>query len=479
MEASILAERILALQGGSIMVVGDVMLDRFVDGVVNRLSPEAPVPVLGKAQERAMPGGAANVALNLAALGCEVRLLSITGGDASGRELAQTLGSNMAVDFHQVIDNTRPTTTKTRFRADKQQLLRVDEEVSTPIDESTARQLLSAFADSLADVNLVVLSDYAKGAVPPEVISRIMALTHEAGIQLVTDPKLSDFSVYAGADMLTPNLSELKRVATMAGDSLDDIAAEASRLAKSHDLGAILVTLSARGMLLADADGTWDHDPTRARDVFDVSGAGDTVIATIAAALAGGLTRNEAVRLANIAAGVVVGKAGTATASPGEIIAMTDPATPNLDWTSLAASCEAWRGKGEKVGFANGCFDLLHPGHIHLLKSAAASCDRLIVGLNSDASVRRLKGQTRPIQAAGERAAVMACLPFVDGVAVFEEDTPLELITALQPDIIFKGGDYRPDQVVGGDVATARGGDVIIIPTLGSHSSSALVGDGR
>ena len=479
MEASILAERLLALQGGSIMVVGDVMLDRFVDGMVNRLSPEAPVPVLERAQERAMPGGAANVAINLAGLGCDVRLLSVTGGDASGRELAQTLGSNMSVDFHQVIDNTRPTTIKTRFRADKQQLLRVDGEVNTPIDEGTARQLLSTFADSLSDVKLVVLSDYAKGAVPPNVISRIMAMTREAGVQLVTDPKLSDFSVYAGADILTPNLSELKRAATMTGDSLEDIAATASRLAKSYDLGAILVTLSARGMLLAEANGTWDHDPTRARDVFDVSGAGDTVIAMIAAALAGGLTKNEAVRLANIAAGVVVGKAGTATASPGEIIAMTDPATPSLDWASLAASCAAWRGKGETVGFANGCFDLLHPGHIHLLKSAAASCDRLIVGLNSDTSVRRLKGETRPIQAAGERAAVMACLPFVDGVAVFEEDTPLELITALQPDIIFKGGDYKPDQVVGGDVAAARGGEVIIIPTLGNHSSSALVGDGR
>ena len=477
MEASVLAQRLLALQGGSIMVVGDVMLDRFVDGTVSRLSPEAPVPILEKAMDSIMPGGAANVAINLARLGCDVRLLSVTGGDAAGLQLGQLLGSNLAIDFHQVVDNARPTTTKTRFRADKQQVLRVDEEITTPIDGSTATQLVSSFADSLPGVKLVVLSDYAKGAVPPDVITQIKTLTSKAAIPLVTDPKLADFSVYAGSDMLTPNLSELRMAATLAGDDLEDIAAAASELAKSYELGSILVTLSARGMLLARADGTWDHDPTRAREVFDVSGAGDTVIAMIAAALASGVTQAEAVQLANIAAGVVVGKAGTATVSPGEIIAMAGPATPDLDVTGLAKTCEAWRAQGDRIGFANGCFDLLHPGHMHLLETAARSCDRLIVGLNSDASVKRLKGDSRPIQNARQRAAVMSSLPLVDGVAVFVEDTPLELITALQPDIIFKGGDYRPEDVVGGDIAAARGGEVIIIPTLGNHSSSSLIED--
>ncbi|MAK17495.1 MAG: bifunctional heptose 7-phosphate kinase/heptose 1-phosphate adenyltransferase [SAR116 cluster bacterium] len=477
MEASVLAQRLLALQGGSIMVVGDVMLDRFVDGTVSRLSPEAPVPILEKAMDSIMPGGAANVAINLARLGCDVRLLSVTGGDAAGLQLGQLLGSNLAIDFHQVVDNARPTTTKTRFRADKQQVLRVDEEITTPIDGSTATQLVSSFADSLPGVKLVVLSDYAKGAVPPDVITQIKTLTSKAAIPLVTDPKLADFSVYAGSDMLTPNLSELRMAATLTGDDLEDIAAAASELAKSYELGSILVTLSARGMLLARADGKWDHDPTRAREVFDVSGAGDTVIAMIAAALASGVTQAEAVQLANIAAGVVVGKAGTATVSPGEIIAMAGPATPDLDVTGLAKTCEAWRAQGDRIGFANGCFDLLHPGHMHLLETAARSCDRLIVGLNSDASVKRLKGDSRPIQNARQRAAVMSSLPLVDGVAVFAEDTPLELITALQPDIIFKGGDYRPEDVVGGDIAAARGGEVIIIPTLGNHSSSSLIED--
>ncbi|MEK9962482.1 MAG: PfkB family carbohydrate kinase, partial [Rhodobiaceae bacterium] len=303
----------------------------------------------------------------------------------------------------------------------------------------------------------------------------IMTLTRQAGVPLVTDPKLAEFAVYAGSDMLTPNLSELKAAVTITGDDLEDIAAAASNLAKSHDIGAILVTLSARGMLLARADGTWEHDPTRAREVFDVSGAGDTVIAVIAAALSSGVPAAEAVRLANIAAGVVVGKAGTATVSPGEIIAMAGPQTPDLDVSALAARCETWRSEGQRIGFANGCFDLLHPGHLHLLKAAADSCDRLIVGLNSDASVKRLKGASRPVQGERQRTAIMASLPLVDGVAVFEEDTPLELITALQPDIIFKGGDYRPEDVVGGDIAAARGGKVVIIPTHGNHSSSALI----
>jgi len=475
MDASLLASRLLSLQGGSIMVVGDVMLDRFIDGTVNRLSPEAPVPILEKTEDSVMPGGAANVAINLAGLGCDVRLLSVTGSDAAGLQLGQILGANLAIDFHQVVDATRPTTTKTRFRADKQQVLRVDEEVTRTVDSKTADHLLASFAESLPSAGLVVLSDYAKGTVAPDVISQIREMTSKAGVPLVTDPKLADFSVYAGSDILTPNLSELKAAVTITGDDLKDIAEAASKLAKSHDLGAILVTLSARGMLLARADGTWEHDPTRAREVFDVSGAGDTVIATIAAALSSGVDAAEAVKLANIAAGVVVGKAGTATVSPGEIIAMASPQPPELDVRALAARCETWRSRGDRIGFANGCFDLLHPGHLHLLKAAADSCDRLIVGLNSDASVKRLKGASRPIQSDRQRAAIMASLPLVDGVAVFGDDTPLELITALQPDIIFKGGDYRPEDVVGGDIAAARGGEVIIIPTLGNHSSTGLI----
>ena len=475
MDAATVASRILDLQARSILVIGDVMLDRFVDGKVNRLSPEAPVPVLELAQESVMPGGAANVACNLAGLGCDVRLLSVSGNDPAGRKLAQLLGTNLSVDFHQIIDTDRPTTTKTRFRADGQQVLRVDEEVTSPVGHTTAEQLLTTFRDAVQSVELVVLSDYAKGAVAPDIVRQVIDIARKAGKPVVTDPKLADFSIYAGSTMLTPNLGELRNAAGLTSESLEDVAEAAATLARHHDIKSILVTLSARGMLLVNEDGSWTHDPAKTLEVFDVSGAGDTVIAMIGAALAGGMADAEAVRLANIAAGVVVAKSGTAAACPGEIIAMGGAIPPRLDQHQIAALCEDWRKDGHRIGFANGCFDLLHPGHIHLLKTAASACDRLVVGLNSDASVRRLKGETRPVQDEDQRAAVLSQLPFVDGVAVFGQDTPLELITVLQPDLIFKGGDYTAETVVGAEIAAARGGDVVIVPTLGSHSSSAII----
>lgn len=475
MDASATAATLVAIQEQSILVVGDVMLDRFIDGFVSRISPEAPVPILEKRRHSEMPGGAANVACNLASLGSDVRLVAVTGDDLQGRRIAGLLGANMAIDFHQVIDPDRPTTTKTRYRADGQQVLRVDEEVTTPASEKIQQQLMDNFTAALAEVNLVIISDYAKGCIPPSLISRLTLAAKDAGKMVVVDPKLADFAAYANATLLTPNLSELRKTGIVEGDSLEDIAAGASKLATAHKMEAILVTLSARGMLLARADGSWHHAPAQAREVFDVSGAGDTVIAMLSAALAADSPPADAVALANIAASVVVGKSGTAIASPGEIILMAGAKTPPTDWAHWGITCTGWREDGQKIGFANGCFDLLHPGHIHLLQQAASQCDRLVVGLNSDDSVRRLKGESRPVQTAEQRAAALQALDFVDGVAVFGEDTPLDLITTLQPDVIFKGGDYRPEDVVGGDVVAARGGDVVIISTLGSHSSTGLI----
>ena len=477
MDALSTANALVAIQKARILVIGDVMLDRFIDGSVSRISPEAPVPVLEKSRETQMPGGAANVAGNLASLGCDVRLVSVTGDDAQGRSVAALLGANMAIDFHQVIDRNRPTTTKTRFRADGQQVLRFDEETTNAVDAVTGKQLLDTFVAALDEADLVILSDYAKGTVPPSLIAEVISHARNAGKTVVVDPKLADFGAYAGASLLTPNLAELRKTGIVAGDTLEQIAAGASRLAAAHDMEAILVTLSARGMLLAGADGSWHHAPAQAREVFDVSGAGDTVIAMMAAALAGGIDRAAAMSLANIAASVVVAKSGTAIATPGEIIDQAGAATPPLDWPHWAATCQTWRDAGQSIGFANGCFDLLHPGHMFLLQEAAAQCDRLIVGLNSDASVRRLKGDGRPAQPAERRAAAMIQLPFIDGVAIFDEDTPLELVIALQPDFIFKGGDYLPEDVVGAEIVKARGGEVRIIPTLGSHSSTSLIGD--
>lgn len=475
MDASAAAATLVDLQRESVLVIGDVMLDRFIDGSVSRISPEAPVPILEKGRDSEMPGGAANVACNLASLGCDVRLVAVTGDDPQGRRIAGLLGANMAIDFHQVIDHERPTTTKTRFRADGQQVLRVDEEVAAPASETIQQQLLDTFTAALAGVTLVIISDYAKGCVPPSLISKLTSAAKSAGKMVIIDPKLADFGAYANATMLTPNLSELRKTGVIDGDSLEDIAAGAGMMATQHGMDAILVTLSARGMLLAHADGTWHHAPAQAREVYDVSGAGDTVIAMLSAALATGTSTANAVALANIAASVVVGKSGTAIASPGEIILLAGARTPPTDWAHWGMTCTRWREEGQKIGFANGCFDLLHPGHIYLLQQAASRCDRLIVGLNSDDSVRRLKGEARPVQTAEQRAAVLQALDFIDGVAVFGEDTPLDLITTLQPDFIFKGGDYRPDDVVGRDVVAARGGDVVIIPTLGSHSSTGLI----
>jgi len=475
MDASAAAASFIGFQRKSILVIGDVMLDRFIDGSVSRISPEAPVPILEKGSENQMPGGAANVACNLASLGCDVRLVALTGDDPQGRKVAGRLGANMAIDFHQVIDPDRPTTTKTRFRADGQQVLRVDEEVTTPASEAIQQQLLDTFCSALAGADLVIISDYAKGCVPPNLISKLISAAQNAGKMVVVDPKLADFDAYADATLLTPNLSELRKTGAIDGDSLEEIAAGASMLAKTHRIDSILVTLSSRGMLLAHADGSWHHAPARAREVFDVSGAGDTVIAMLSATLASNAPMADAVVLANIAASVVVGKSGTAIATPGEIILMAGAKAPPTDWAHWGTVCTQWRENGQKIGFANGCFDLLHPGHIYLLQQAASQCDRLIVGLNSDDSVRRLKGEARPVQTAEQRAAALQALDFVDGVAVFGEDTPLELITTLQPDFIFKGGDYRPEDVVGREVVAARGGDVKIISTLGSHSSTSLI----
>ena len=475
MDAIKTAQALVAIQGCPVLVVGDVMLDCFVDGKVTRMSPEAPVPVLEQTAKSEMPGGGGNVACNLAALGCDVRLLAITGDDDAANRLSALLGSNMAIDFSRISDPERPTTRKTRYRADGQQVLRVDEELNNPISRELQNQLFENVSQQINSVKAVILSDYAKGSLPAELMRRIIKAAQKVGIPVIADPKLPDFSTYSGVDLLTPNLAEMRAATTFSGDALETIAEAASTIASAHSIGAVLATLSARGMLLARADGHWTHATAQAREVFDVSGAGDTVVAMLAACIAAGIADENALSLANLAAGIVVGKSGTAVASPGEVIAAAGPTGGATDWQPMTGLCDEWRDAGQKIGFTNGCFDLLHPGHLHLLASAAGKADRLIVGINSDASVRRLKGDDRPVQNATTRAAAIAQLPFVDAVAIFDEDTPFELISTLQPDRLVKGGDYRPEDVVGQDIVAARGGDVVIIPTLGSHSSSALI----
>ena len=475
LDISAAARLINDIQDCHILVVGDLMLDRFVDGAVTRISPEAPVPVLSQSTSQQMPGGAANVACNLAQLGAQVTLIGACGDDATAADLAAELRHFPRITFIPVTVAGRPTSLKTRYRASGQQILRVDDEVSIPISDS-AQAELSDRANAVIDTaDMLILSDYAKGCLPLTLIRSLIDAARAAKKLIVADPKLADLSVYRDVDVLTPNLQELASAAGTSLTELDAIKTTAAQMAKTHNIGTIMTTLSARGILASQGDGTQFHDPARTRDVFDVSGAGDTVVAVISAAIASGAQLEFALSLANHAAGVAVGKSGTAIVTAGEILAHMPLSKPVIEASALAGICQDWRDAGDKIAFTNGCFDLLHPGHLHLLRQAAATADRLVVGLNSDASVRRLKGDTRPLQRAEQRAAALAAFDLVDAVCIFEEDTPQNLISLLQPDFIVKGGDYKPADVIGGDIVKKRGGKVVIVPTHAAYSTSKLI----
>lgn len=475
LDSSAAARLINVIQDCHILVVGDLMLDRFVDGAVTRISPEAPVPVLSQSKSQQMPGGAANVACNLAQLGARVTLIGACGDDLTAADLAAELRRFPRITFIPVTVAGRPTSLKTRYRSSGQQILRVDDEVSIPISDSEQGEVSDRVNAVLNTSNMLILSDYAKGCLPLTLIRSLIDAARAAKKLIVVDPKLADLSVYRDVDVLTPNLQELATATGTSLTELDAIETTAARLAKTLNIGTIITTLSARGILASQGDGTQFHDPARTRDVFDVSGAGDTVVAVISAAIASGARLELAVSLANHAAGVAVGKSGTAIVTAGEILAHMPLSKPVIEASALAGVCQDWRNAGDKIAFTNGCFDLLHPGHLHLLRQAAETADRLVVGLNSDASVRRLKGDTRPMQRAEQRAAALAAFDLVDAVSIFEENTPQNLISLLQPDFIVKGGDYQPADVIGSDIVKKRGGKVVIVPTYAAYSTSKLV----
>ena len=475
LNASKAAGLINSFQDCNMLIVGDLMLDRFIDGTVTRISPEAPVPVLSQSLCQQMPGGAANVACNLAQLGARVTLLGACGDDDAASDLAAELDHFPTIKFLPVTIAGRPTTLKTRFRASGQQILRVDDEITLTIDTTAQQKLREMASTTLSGVDILILSDYAKGCLPEALIRQLIDIAKDAKKLIIADPKLTDLAVYRNVDILTPNSHELSKAAGTTLTDLESIGTAAASFAKIHNIGTILTTLSARGILASSSNGTQFHDPARTRDVFDVSGAGDTVVAVISAAITSGAPIEIAIALANQAAGVAVSKLGTAIVSPGEILASMSPAKPITDADFLARLCRDWRRSGDKIAFANGCFDLLHPGHISLLRNAAQTANRLIIGLNSDASVRRLKGKTRPSQSVDKRAAALNAFDIVDAVTVFDEDTPQNLIALLHPDFIVKGGDYSPDEVVGNDIVKQRGGKVVIVPTLAGYSTSKLV----
>ncbi len=476
--ATRLAGLVEALAGASVLVVGDVMLDRYVYGDVERISPEAPIPVLRVARETAMPGGAGNVARNLAALGGRPHLVAAVGDDAAGRELG-SLVADMTADLVRVPG--RPTTVKTRYIAERQQLLRADAEDGQALTGAHQRALIEAATAALEGAAAVVLSDYGKGVLGGPVLSALIAAAGKRDTPVIVDPMGEDYGVYRGADLLTPNRRELQRAAGMEVSDVAGLIAAARKVIAECGVGGVLATRGGEGMTLVPATGEATHLPTMALEVFDVSGAGDTVVAALACALAAGVPLLDAVELANLAAGIVVGKVGTAVARAEELKAAAlrreretgEAKVMTLD--ALLERAEGWRRRGRRIAFTNGCFDLLHPGHVSLLEQAKAACDRLVVGLNTDASARVLKGPGRPVQSETARATVLASLASVDAVVLFAEPTPLTLIEAIRPEVLVKGADYALDQVVGADIVRGYGGKILLARLEEGHSTTATI----
>ncbi len=464
-----------------VLVLGDIMLDRYVFGDVRRISPEAPIPVLRAQRRRAVLGGAGNVAKNVVALGARAILIGLVGDDEAGRALMEDAASCGRIALHAVRGPDRPTTVKTRFMSGAHQMLRLDEEVTTPADDASATALLAAFAAALPACDVVVLSDYAKGVLSDVVLAGAIELARKAGKPVIADPKRPDFAAYARVTVLTPNEIEVTAATGIpAGDDEGAVRAGQAALAASG-ADAVLVTRSEKGLTLVRRSQQPLHLPTHALEVSDVSGAGDTLMASFAVMLASGAEMGEAARVANIAAGLSVAKQGTATVDHAELeAAMSEPASePDEKFVGLDEAAERvaqWQAQGLRVGFTNGCFDLIHPGHVRLLSRARARCHRLVVALNSDASVKRLKGPLRPVQDEISRATVMAGMAAADLVLLFEDDTPLAVITRLQPDMLFKGADWGSiEQVVGHDVVLARGGEVALLEFEAGHSTTDII----
>jgi D-beta-D-heptose 7-phosphate kinase/D-beta-D-heptose 1-phosphate adenosyltransferase len=472
------------LEGGfgqiKVLVVGDIMLDRYIIGDVDRISPEAPVPVIRHAQRYERPGGAANVAMNLAGLGCQAYLAGFWGDDGEKGELLALL-EKAGVDSVGVVSSSLPTISKTRIVGRTQQLLRLDIESREAYPAVEVERLIARTEELAGKVHAVILSDYAKGALTEELCGRVIRAARAAGVPVLADPKTPDFSKYAGATTVCPNLHELSVATGIAAHKTDEMLAAAEGLIAAHDIQFLTVTMSEKGIRVVSPGGVVYHSPARAREVFDVSGAGDTVIATLAASMAGGLHIHTAVELANLAAGIVVGKVGTVPIAQHELIAVLTPSSglnsgeKVLDLERVKLRVAEWRASGETIVFTNGCFDLLHVGHITLLEDCRKFGSKLVLGLNTDMSVSRLKGPTRPIVGENERARVMSALAAVDAVVLFDEETPLELIRALKPNVLVKGGDYVVETVVGHEDVIASGGRVEIVPTVEGFSTTNLV----
>lgn len=466
-----------------ILVVGDVMLDRYLWGDVKRISPEAPVPVFHIKRRSIVPGGAGSVVLNIIGLGASVTLLGVIGRDENGSTLKRLL-EDRRIESILIEDKTRPTITKTRILSKGQQLLRIDDENTMVLDESSKAGIIENAIKEIHQCAAVIFSDYGKGIFDTQGLTEaLIDAANGAEVPVIIDPKGKNWERYSGAACLTPNTAEFEHaVGASLGD--DNALIDAMQTARSkYRLSNLLVTRGPLGMCLIGEDDEPRFIPSIAREVYDVSGAGDTVIATLAVGVASGQSYLDAACLANVAAGVVVGKLGTQPISTLELKAAVGMSGERIGGSvnqkahSLAAATvqvQAWKALDQKIVFTNGCFDLLHPGHIHLLNEAKRCGERLIVGLNSDESVRRLKGVKRPILSETDRAAILGALDCVDLVIIFEEDTPIKLIETLEPDVLVKGSDYRPERVVGKEFVESYGGKVHLVPVVEGYSTTRL-----
>jgi D-beta-D-heptose 7-phosphate kinase / D-beta-D-heptose 1-phosphate adenosyltransferase len=464
-----------------VLVVGDLMLDQYLWGDVSRISPEAPVPVLRSARRTHVAGGAANVAMNLAGLGAKVALAGFLGADEAAdtlRGLLMTAG--IATDA--VCVWKRPTISKTRIMAGRQQLMRLDVETQELPYEGEIDSLMQSLTAQIAAADSIILSDYAKGALPEQVCQHLILEARRRNIPVLVDPKSSDFSKYRQATTICPNLQELSNCTGVPAQEPEKLLSAGRALIGSLEIDYLTVTMSERGIRVLRSDADQDlHSAAVAREVYDVSGAGDTVIATLAAAAAAKLDLESAIQLANVAAGIVVSRVGTVPIDRANLLATlsvelaVSTQEKVVDRAGLIARAAQWRDRGETIVFTNGCFDLLHIGHITLLENAHRMGDHLVLGINSDASARRLKGPTRPIVGENERARILAALASTDAIVIFDEDTPLQTIEALRPHVLVKGGDYTEATVVGADLVQSWGGRVVIVPTVAGFSTSNLV----
>jgi D-beta-D-heptose 7-phosphate kinase/D-beta-D-heptose 1-phosphate adenosyltransferase len=477
-----------AIAGQTVLCIGDLMLDEFVYGEVSRISPEAPAPVIAVQRTESNIGGAGNVARNVASLGARCIFVGLIGADDAGAKLKAALARESGIESVLVCDSARPTTRKVRFVSEHfaTHMLRADWELAQPASAGIEQELIDAILPLLPRAGIMLLSDYAKGVLTARVIRNVIDAARKLGKRVVVDPKSANLAIYRGATLLTPNRKEFAEATRSHADTEDNIAAAAQDAILLADCEAILVTQSEHGMTLVPRHGAAIHVPAHPVKVRDVSGAGDTVVAALTVALAAGADWDTALRMASAAAAVAVSKKGTAIVTSAELRRKILPhaflaaeekiVAANGDLDALLLD---WRKQGLRIGFTNGCFDILHPGHVKVLTAARGACDRLIVGLNSDASVKRLKGEERPVQDEHARAEVLAALEAVDLVALFEEDTPLNLITRIKPNLLVKGGDYTRDQVAGHEVVEAGGGEVLLVQILPGFSTTSLVDRAR